>query len=112
MENDELFEKLYDIFTENYKDKINKNKDLQDYLQEKTKNELVGEYLFYETAANEGNKEIEELKKERKDKIIKLISDNNWDAGEYCIRPVVIVDSNVTTEQMPILPEQEEPVRD
>ena len=75
MENDELFEKLYDIFTENYKDKINKNKDLQDYLQEKTKNELVGEYLFYETAANEGNKEIEELKKERKDKIIKLIMD-------------------------------------
>lgn len=75
MENDELFEKLYDIFTENYKDKINKNKDLQDYLQEKTKNELVGEYLFYETAANGGNKEIEELKKERKDKIIKLIMD-------------------------------------
>ena len=38
---------LFDIFTEGYKDKLDEKKDLKDYLEEKTKDELIGIYGRY-----------------------------------------------------------------
>ena len=50
MEN--LGELLFNYLTEDYKDKVDSNKDLRDYLNECTKNDLLGLYLLYGYAAN------------------------------------------------------------
>ena len=45
-------ELIFDIITEDYKDKIDENKDFISYLKENTKNELLSTYLLYGYAGN------------------------------------------------------------
>lgn len=61
--------------TEDYKDKVSKDKDLCDYLKEQTKHELLSLYLLYGYAANNEYivEEIVELQKKKKEEIIKKI---------------------------------------
>ena len=42
-----LGELIFDIMTNEYKDKVDENKDLIDYLKDNTKNELLSLYLLY-----------------------------------------------------------------
>ena len=42
-----LGEIIFDIMTNEYKDKVDKNKDIVDYLKDNTKNELLSLYLLY-----------------------------------------------------------------
>ena len=38
---------IFDILTEEFKDKVDENKEFKDYLQDKTKKELLSTYLSY-----------------------------------------------------------------
>lgn len=70
-----LNEIIFDIMTNGYKDKIDKNKDIVDYLKDNTKNELLSLYLLYGYAANNEYivEEIVELQNKKKEEIIKRI---------------------------------------
>lgn len=50
---DEIGSKLYDFLTEDYKDKIDITKDIEDYLKEMKKQNLTLIYLYYSYASNE-----------------------------------------------------------
>ena len=71
----DLAEIVFDIMTENYKDKVDKNKDLIDYLKENTKNELLSLYLLYGYAGNNEYiiEEIVKLQRMKKEEVIKKI---------------------------------------
>lgn len=58
-----------------YRDKVDKNKDIVDYLKDNTKNELLSLYLLYGYAGNNEYivEEIIELKNKKKEEIIKRI---------------------------------------
>ena len=75
MEN--LGELLFNYLTEDYKDKVDSNKDLRDYLSECTKNDLLGLYLLYGYAANNDYviEDIVSFRKEKKEFIIDRIMD-------------------------------------
>lgn len=70
-----LGELIFDIITEDYKDKIEPNKDLISYLKENTKTELLSTYLLYGYAGNVGNivEQIVSLQNKRKEEIVKQI---------------------------------------
>lgn len=70
-----LGEIIFDIMTNEYRDKIDKNKDIVDYLKDNTKNELLSLYLLYGYAGNNEYivEEIVELKNKKKEEIIKRI---------------------------------------
>lgn len=70
-----LGEIIFDIMTNQYKDKVDKNKDLEDYLKDNTKNELLSLYLLYGYAGNNEYivEEIVELKNKKKEEVIKRI---------------------------------------
>ena len=65
---------IFDLITENFKDNINENKDLRDYLKEKTKNELMSTYALYNIAICDTN-EIVELENYSKEELIERIMD-------------------------------------
>lgn len=65
---------IFDLITENFKDNINENKDLRDYLKEKTKNELMSTYALYNIAICDTN-EIVELENYSKEELIEKIMD-------------------------------------
>lgn len=71
----DLAEIVFDIMTEQYKDKVDKKKDLIDYLKEKTKNELLSIYLQYGYAGNNEYivEEILELQRKKKEEVLKRI---------------------------------------
>lgn len=71
----DLAQIVFDIMTENYKDKVDENKDLIDYLKENTKNKLLSLYLLYGYACNNEYivEEIVKLQKKRKEEVIKRI---------------------------------------
>lgn len=71
----ELGEMIFEILTEDYKDKIDRNKDLYDYLKENTKHDLLSLYLLYGYAGNNEYivEEIVELQNKKKDEIIDRI---------------------------------------
>ena len=73
--NEELAEIIFDALTENYKDKVDENKDLKEYLQEKTKNELISLYLSYGFAGNKEDivEQVDTLKNTKKEESIKSI---------------------------------------
>ena len=72
--NGDLEMELFDIFTEGYKDKLDEKKDLKDYLEEKTKDELIGIYGRYYLAGNMNDiDKIKEIKGESKENIINKI---------------------------------------
>ena len=92
MEKDkDIFDVLFDILTENYNDEIDKNKDLEEYLQEKDVKELLYIYLTYGYATNMTDEEIEEklqyLNNEEKattiQEIIKLLDKNFYKILEF-----------------------------
>ena len=66
---------LFDIITEDYKDKIEPDKDLISYLKENTKTELLSTYLLYGYAGNVENivEQIVSLQNKRKEEIVKQI---------------------------------------
>lgn len=70
-----LGEIIFDIMTNEYRDKVDKNKDIVDYLKDNTKNELLSLYLLYGYAGNNEYivEEIVELKNKKKEEIIKRI---------------------------------------
>ena len=70
-----LAEMVFDIMTEGYKEKVDASKDLKDYLNEKTKLDLLHIYLLYGYAeSNEYiEEEIVELQKKKKGEIIDRI---------------------------------------
>ena len=70
-----LGEIIFDIITYEYKDKVDKNKDIVDYLKDNTKNELLSLYLLYGYAGNNEYivEEIVELQNKKKEEIIKRI---------------------------------------
>ena len=72
---EKLTDIIFDALTENYKDKIDKNKDLKEYLQEKTKNELLSIYLSYGFAGNVEDivEQISTLQNKKKEESIKSI---------------------------------------
>lgn len=71
----DLAEMVFDIMTEGYKEKVDTNKDLKDYLNEKTKLDLLHIFLLYGYAeSNEYiEEEIVELQKKKKGEIIDRI---------------------------------------
>ena len=74
---EELANLIFDIVTKDYKDKIDENKDLKDYLKDKTKNDLRFSYLLYGYAGEEQElyEQIRSLKNKNKREIIdKLIN--------------------------------------
>lgn len=74
---EELANLIFDIVTKDYKDKIDENKDLKDYLKDKTKNDLIFSYLLYGYAGEEQElyEQIRSLKNKNKREIIdKLIN--------------------------------------
>lgn len=73
--NKKLAEIIFDALTENYKDKVDENKDLKEYLQEKTKNELISLYLSYGFAGNKEDivEQVDTLKNTKKEESIKSI---------------------------------------
>ena len=92
MEKDkDIFDVLFDILTENYNDEIDKNKDLEEYLQEKDVKELLYIYLTYGYATNMTDEDIEEklqyLNNEEKattiQEIIKLLDKNFYKILEF-----------------------------
>ena len=70
-----LGEIIFDAMTNEYKDKVDKNKDMVDYLKDNTKNELISLYLLYGYAGNNEYivEEIIELQKKKKEEVIKRI---------------------------------------
>ena len=70
-----LGELIFDIITEDYKDKIEPDKDLISYLKENTKTELLSTYLLYGYAGNVENivEQIVSLQNKRKEEIVKQI---------------------------------------
>ena len=70
-----LAEKIFDIMTEGYKEKVDKDKDLIDYLNEKTKLDLLSIYLLYGFAENNEyiEEEMVELQEKEKTEIIDRI---------------------------------------
>ena len=72
---EKLTDIIFDALTENYKDKIDKNKDLKEYLQEKTKNELLSIYLSYGFSGNVEDivEQISTLQNKKKEESIKSI---------------------------------------
>ena len=70
-----LGEIIFDIMTNEYKDKVDKNKDIIDYLKDNTKNELLSLYLLYGYAGNNEYivEEIVELQNKKKEETIKRI---------------------------------------
>ena len=72
---EKLADIIFDALTENYKAKIDKNKDLKEYLQEKTKNELLSIYLSYGFAGNVEDivEQISTLQNKKKEESIKSI---------------------------------------
>lgn len=70
-----LEEIIFNIMTDGYKDKVDKNKDISDYLKEKTKQELLSTYLIYGYAGNNEFivEEIAELQNKKKEEIINRI---------------------------------------
>ena len=72
---DNLGEIIFDIMTNEYKDKVDKNKDIVDYLKDNTKNELLSLYLLYGYAGNNEYivEEIVELQNKKKEETIKRI---------------------------------------
>ena len=76
MENDkDLGDLIFDLMTENYNDKLGPNKDLEDYLKDKSKKDLISLYLLYGYASNNEYvvEDILELRKKKKDEIVKKI---------------------------------------
>lgn len=71
----DLAEMVFDIMTEEYKEKVDTNKDLKDYLNEKTKQDLLSIYFLYGYA--ESNEyiveEIVELQRKKKGEVIDRI---------------------------------------
>lgn len=70
-----LDELIFNIMTEEYNDKIDKSKDLEEYLKSKTKNDLLSLYLIYGYASSEDFiiEEIQRLKNKKKEEIINTI---------------------------------------
>ena len=70
-----LAEMVFDIMTEGYKEKVDASKDLKDYLNEKTKLDLLHIYLLYGYAeSNEYiEEEIVELQRKKKGEVIDKI---------------------------------------
>ena len=70
-----LGEIIFDIMTNEYKDKVDKNKDIIDYLKDNTKNELLSLYLLYGYAGNNEYivEEIVELQNKKKEETIKRV---------------------------------------
>lgn len=70
-----LGELIFDIMANEYKDKVDENKDLIDYLKDNTKNELLSLYLLYGYAGNNEYivEEIVELQNKKKEEVIKRI---------------------------------------
>lgn len=70
-----LGELIFDIITEDYKDKIEPDKDLISYLKENRKTELLSTYLLYGYAGNVENivEQIVSLQNKRKEEIVKQI---------------------------------------
>ena len=68
-------ELIFDIITEDYKDKIDENKDFISYLKENTKNELLSTYLLYGYAGNIEDlvEQITSLQYKRKEELVKKI---------------------------------------
>ena len=92
MEKDkDIFDVLFDILTENYNDEIDKNKDLEEYLQEKDVKELLYIYLIYGYMINMTDEDIEEklqyLNNEEKattiQEIIKFLDKNFYKILEF-----------------------------
>lgn len=77
METDDqnLYEKILDVMTRDYKDDLDINKDLLDYLTEKDKTDLLSTYLSYGYAGNNEYvvEEIVELQDKKKEEIIDKI---------------------------------------
>lgn len=75
MMEENLGEIIFDIMTNEYKDKVDKNKDLIDYLKDYTKKELLSLYLLYGYAGNNEFilEEIVELQNKKKEEVIKRI---------------------------------------
>lgn len=71
----DLAEMVFDIMTEEYKEKVDTNKDLKDYLNEKTKQDLLSIYLLYGYAENNEYivEEIVELQRKKKGEVIDKI---------------------------------------
>ncbi len=74
MEKD-IAEIIFDIMTDEYKDKVDENKDLVDYLKDNTKSELLSLYLLYGYAENNEYivDEIVELQKRKKEEVVEKI---------------------------------------
>lgn len=75
---------IFDILTEEYKDKVDGNKEFKDYLQDKTKKELLSTYLSYGYAGKVEDiiEQIWSLQYKKKEDIIKAIIeflDKNFD---------------------------------
>ena len=71
----DLAQMVFDIMTEEYKEKVDTNKDLKDYLNEKTKQDLLSIYLLYGYAENNEYivEEIVELQRKKKGEVIDKI---------------------------------------
>lgn len=71
----DLAQMVFDIMTEEYKEKVDTNKDLKDYLNEKTKQDLLSIYLLYGYAENNEYivEEIVELQRKKKGEVIDRI---------------------------------------
>lgn len=84
-----LGEKIFNIMTENYKDKIDKNKNLKNYLKEQSKRELLSVYLSYGYATNIEDiiEQIVYLQKEKKEdiieKILEFLDDNFYEILKF-----------------------------
>ncbi len=68
---------IFNIMSNEYNDKVNENKDLVDYLMDKTKHELLALYLLYGYAGNNKNiaEELMELRSKEKEDVINRIVD-------------------------------------
>ena len=88
---EDILDVLFDVLTENYKDEIDKNKDLKEYLQEKDIKELFFIYLTYGYAINMTDEELDEkmeyLNNKEKEvtiqEIIKLLDKNFYKIFEF-----------------------------
>ena len=80
-----LGELIFDIMVEEYNDKIEKSKNIEDYLKEKNKQELISLYFLYRHAGAAENivEDVTQLMKTKKENIIKQI--------------VVFLDSNIVS---------------
>ena len=81
---EDLSDTLFYLLTEHYNDKIDKNKDLEEYLREENKNQLLAVYVIYLWIENMKDivEQTTKLKKMKEQEIIsKIIEflDNNFD---------------------------------